>query len=208
MRTVSAQRKRLDPVGTRSAILDAATELFCQKGYDGTSMNEIAAKAGVTKSLLQYHFESKDNLWVQAIAAGFAGFLAHVDEFLANDPTPERLCDLMVARFRIFESNPEVIRMLTWVTMSEAPVPEIAVDRAAKLWKRVNELALNSNDGQKTLERMLVTLAAIDGWMLMRTAYSKIIRVDFAAQDANATFLNALMKMVWNVDLPQTGDQI
>lgn len=208
MRTVSSERKRLDPVGTRSAILDAATELFCQKGYDGTSMNDIAAKAGVTKSLLQYHFESKDNLWVQAIATGFADFLAHVDEFLASDPTPERLCELMVARFKVFEQHPEVIRMLTWMTMSNAPIPEFAVDRATKLWARVNELALNSKDAQKTLERLLVTLAAIDGWMLMRTAYSKIIRHDFSAPDTNAMFLNALMRMVWNVDLAQTGDSI
>jgi len=208
MRTVSSERRRLDPVGTRNAILEAATELFSRSGYDGTSMGDIATKAGVTKSLLQYHFESKDNLWTHVIASKLSDFLAHVDEFLASDPTPERLCELMVSRFQVFEQNPEAIRMLTWTAMSGAPVPEVAIDRAAKLWVRVNELALNSNDAQKTLERLLVTLAAIDGWMLMRTAYSNIIRLNLRTPETNSMFLKALMKMVWDVDLAQTGDSI
>ena len=37
-------------------------ELFTQKGYDGTSLREIAEKLGVTKAAIYYHFASKDDI--------------------------------------------------------------------------------------------------------------------------------------------------
>jgi TetR/AcrR family transcriptional regulator of autoinduction and epiphytic fitness len=48
---------------TRSAILDAAATCFGEKGFLGTSMDEIGQKAGVTKPTLYAHFESKEGLF-------------------------------------------------------------------------------------------------------------------------------------------------
>ena len=44
-------------------IIDAATEIFLQKGKDGARMQEIADKAGINKALLHYYFRSKDKLF-------------------------------------------------------------------------------------------------------------------------------------------------
>ena len=43
-------------------IVLAAGECFSKKGYTGTSTREIAEKAGVSKSLLHYHFQSKEHI--------------------------------------------------------------------------------------------------------------------------------------------------
>lgn len=43
-------------------ILEAADELFAEIGFDGTTTREIAARAGVNKALIHYHYESKDQL--------------------------------------------------------------------------------------------------------------------------------------------------
>src|SRR5215472_11229462 len=51
-----------DARATRDQILQAASELFYGEGIRSTSMDEIAAKAGVTKRTLYYHFPSKDDL--------------------------------------------------------------------------------------------------------------------------------------------------
>ena len=48
--------------GVREKILDAATRLFAEKGYHGTSMKEVAKLAGVNKALLFYYFNSKENM--------------------------------------------------------------------------------------------------------------------------------------------------
>ncbi|MGA9422026.1 MAG: TetR/AcrR family transcriptional regulator, partial [Rhodanobacteraceae bacterium] len=53
----------------RAAILDAAKELFPQRGFDGTSMDLIAAEAGVSKLTVYSHFHDKETLFVEAIRA-------------------------------------------------------------------------------------------------------------------------------------------
>jgi len=46
----------------RNEILDAADELFGQKGFDGTSTNEILEKVGIARGTLYYHFKSKEDI--------------------------------------------------------------------------------------------------------------------------------------------------
>jgi AcrR family transcriptional regulator len=47
---------------TRARILQVASELFIQQGYEGTSLREIADRLGITKAALYYHFRSKDEI--------------------------------------------------------------------------------------------------------------------------------------------------
>jgi len=46
----------------RNEILDAADELFTQKGFDGTSTNNILEKVGIARGTLYYHFKSKEDI--------------------------------------------------------------------------------------------------------------------------------------------------
>ncbi|MFW6085983.1 MAG: TetR/AcrR family transcriptional regulator, partial [Myxococcota bacterium] len=46
-------------------ILGAAEQCFCDLGYDGTSVRTIAQLAGVSKSLVLYHFQSKEQLYAE-----------------------------------------------------------------------------------------------------------------------------------------------
>jgi AcrR family transcriptional regulator len=48
---------------SRERILETATDLFADKGYSGTSVREIVAKAGVSKPVLYYYFQSKEGLF-------------------------------------------------------------------------------------------------------------------------------------------------
>ena len=48
---------------TEEKILDAATEVFLEKGMDGSRMQEIANNAGINKALLHYYFRSKEKLF-------------------------------------------------------------------------------------------------------------------------------------------------
>lgn len=62
-------------VGTRAAILEAATELFAARGVTTTSMDEIAEQAGIAKGSIYYNFSSKAAL-VEAIMKRSAEILA------------------------------------------------------------------------------------------------------------------------------------
>ncbi|HNX44392.1 MAG TPA: TetR/AcrR family transcriptional regulator [Bacteroidales bacterium] len=48
---------------TEEKIFDAATEVFLEKGLDGTRMQDIADRAGIHKSLLHYYYRTKDRLF-------------------------------------------------------------------------------------------------------------------------------------------------
>ena len=52
----------------RSAILEAATAAFLRQGYLGTSMDEIAASAGVSKQTVYKHFADKERLFIEIVA--------------------------------------------------------------------------------------------------------------------------------------------
>jgi len=65
----------------RSAVLAAATELFAERGYSGTSIADVAAAAGVAKPSVLYHFADKDDLWRACVAA----LWAEVDAFYSEN---------------------------------------------------------------------------------------------------------------------------
>ncbi|MBT2474658.1 TetR/AcrR family transcriptional regulator [Microbacterium sp. ISL-103] len=51
----------------RHEILDAALELFAQKGYDRTSVREIARQAGLSQAGLLHHFSTKEDLFLEVL---------------------------------------------------------------------------------------------------------------------------------------------
>lgn len=50
---------------SRHAILKAAIEAFSTKGFDGTSIRDVALAAKVNHAIIRYHFGSKDDLWLE-----------------------------------------------------------------------------------------------------------------------------------------------
>ena len=57
---------------TRQKLVDAAKVLFAQKGFDGTTVKDIADEAGVNVSLVSYHFDGKAGLY-KVVMERFAG---------------------------------------------------------------------------------------------------------------------------------------
>lgn len=55
---------------TRQRLLDAATEVFLEKGYEGTRVAEVARRAGLTTGAIYGNFGSKADLLTEALAAG------------------------------------------------------------------------------------------------------------------------------------------
>ena len=52
---------------TRRAIIDAAIQVFARHGFDGASFRDITDLCGIRRSLILYHFQSKEELWTVAI---------------------------------------------------------------------------------------------------------------------------------------------
>jgi len=76
---------------TRNAILDAAAEVFDQRGFSGASLSDILTKAGVTKGALYFHFSSKEELAKEIIEEQWAIDLPYVDY---SNPGLQMLIDM------------------------------------------------------------------------------------------------------------------
>lgn len=63
----ATNKRELQKARTRQAILDAAIESFSRLGFDGTNFREITRQSGADRSLILYHFKSKENLWKSAV---------------------------------------------------------------------------------------------------------------------------------------------
>lgn len=66
----------------REALLDAAAAMFAAKGYDGTSIRDIAGAVGMLPGSLYYHFKSKEELLLAVYRKGVARFEAAIDQAL------------------------------------------------------------------------------------------------------------------------------
>jgi TetR/AcrR family transcriptional regulator len=58
-----SERRQRDKQQTISDVLEAATQLFSEKGLHGTSIRDIEKASGVSKGLIMHHFETKENLY-------------------------------------------------------------------------------------------------------------------------------------------------
>jgi AcrR family transcriptional regulator len=56
----------------RARLIDAAIKLFAEKGYEGTSVRDLATAAGVNVAAVSYHFGSKDALYTEALRSCLA----------------------------------------------------------------------------------------------------------------------------------------
>lgn len=117
---------------TRSRILDAALDLFSELSFDGATTREIAARAGVTQPLLNYHFSSKDELWSAAVDRVFAS----LNEAMATRSQGLRgVDDLTVAKLLIREfvtfsaAHPQLHRVITQECKTDGPRMDWLVER-------------------------------------------------------------------------------
>ncbi len=117
---------------TRERVLAAALDLFSELSFDGATTREIAARAGVTQPLLNYHFSSKDELWQAAVD----GLFAELNEVLATRALGLRGVDelvagkLLVREFIYFSaSHPQLHRIITQECKKDGPRMDWLVDR-------------------------------------------------------------------------------
>lgn len=104
-----------DASGKVQHILIQAAELFISKGYDATSMRDIAQRAGVSKSLLYHHFTDKYEIFLEVTSSSGLGLNETVTAAVEKGDTPsEKLKIFMMSTAEFFEAN-----RLSWIAASQ-----------------------------------------------------------------------------------------
>lgn len=90
----------------KNEILDAANELFGQKGFDGTSTGDILDKVGIARGTLYYHFKSKADI-MDALIERFSSRMLRTAKEIASDksvPVVERIIGVVIS-LNVSDSN-------------------------------------------------------------------------------------------------------
>ncbi len=112
---------------TRSAILDAARELFARHGYKGASVRSITGLAGANLGAVAYHFGSKQGLFEAVTATVARAARERVVAAAEASGTPLRRIEAVVrAFFEHLYDNPGVPQLVIHTMVSGGPVPETA----------------------------------------------------------------------------------
>jgi len=165
---------------TRAAILAAALKLFTRKGYENTSIDELALSAGIGKGTVYTYFQSKSDIFL----AFCEDQLEFVYRELAEKSDPAapligKLLTLFMGEFRFIRQNREFGRIL----MRETVFPkELTVERSGELDnKYINLLvpmfrkAQEKGELRTDLELILVAghfyalyIMSVSGWYMGR----------------------------------------
>ncbi|HTQ45275.1 MAG TPA: TetR/AcrR family transcriptional regulator [Polyangiaceae bacterium] len=111
------------PKPRKEEILDVATRHFAERGYEGTSMNDVAEAVGVRKASLFYHFETKEALYeavIDRLIATIATPLGAAYE--AEGTWEERLVNAADTVTSVLAAHPYAARLLLREAMDWGPI--------------------------------------------------------------------------------------
>lgn len=124
-------RPRGRPGHDRDAVLRRAIDLFIDRGYDATSIGDLSAELGVTKSAIYHHFPSKESLLSAALDEALDGLSRAVAEAVTSrdgESAHERLRRTVAASVRILITHQPAVTLLLRVR-GNSPTEQAALAR-------------------------------------------------------------------------------
>ncbi len=179
------QRRAQELAGRRADLLDAALEVFAEKGFDGAQISEIASLAEVSLASLYSMFKGKEELYQAVTWRAAEAIRESVVSKVGGIPNPrERLLALIDSLFAAFDEQRAAMRIYTWGTQSVPwrmhhpteggdPIKEIYETFIADLKKIASEL--KSDGALRDIDETVFALAFAGA---INTTALQLIRMD------------------------------
>lgn len=115
---------------TAERILDAAEDLFAEKGYAATSLGDVADRVGIRSPSLYNHFRNKEALYQAVLDRLIGEFSLPLREIAASDdPDRDLVLQWLETIVRMHHANPNLARLLQHAALSGGPHTNELIDR-------------------------------------------------------------------------------
>lgn len=116
-------QRKLKGEASRERILDAALNLFSERGYAATGVHEIARSAGIEKAALYWHFGSKAGLLAAVLDRMDAEFIEKIYKRVTQSAGPDERLDLFVNGLkRLVAERSHLVRLTLGVVLERSAV--------------------------------------------------------------------------------------
>ncbi len=168
-------RQRLSAEERRGLLLDAGAELFAERAYDDVLMDDVSARAGVSRALLYRHFPGKRELFAGVYARAAERLLAAspVDPAL---PLPDQVRAGLDAHLDWFEANRRTVLAANRTLAGDPTVQAIIGDELTVLRERL-VAALDATGQQREL-----LSSVLMSWLV----FVRLVTVDWLASGAGS----------------------
>jgi AcrR family transcriptional regulator len=147
---------------TAERILDAAEDLFAEKGYSATSLGDVADRVGIRSPSLYNHFRNKEALYAAVLERLLDDFSLPV-EALGEEPlSQDRILLWLEAIVRQHHANPNLARLLQHAALSGGPHTNELIDR---LFRPMFQSASDVGVGEEGLSQLQA--AGLQPWAVM-----------------------------------------
>lgn len=107
---------------TEQQIITAAKQVFIEKGFEETSMSDIAARAGINRPGLHYYFRTKEKMFEAVFADLIDSFVPAIHKTLLQDkPILERVAEMIDIYFALFRKEPRFSMFMLREVQRDAP---------------------------------------------------------------------------------------
>ena len=120
-KTPPARRKRADGELSRERILDAATEIAAERGYEGTSIGAVSKKCGLPASSIYWHFKDKDDLIAAVIERSFGTWVDAASKIPQDAGNEERLIGVGAQTAKALLDSPDFLRLGLMLALERRP---------------------------------------------------------------------------------------
>ena len=114
---------------TAERILDAAEDLFAEKGYSATSLGDVADRVGIRSPSLYNHFRNKEALYSAVLERLLDAFTAPLAELNQSEITKEQIFQWLETIVRMHHERPNLARLLQHAALSGGPQTNALIDR-------------------------------------------------------------------------------
>jgi len=157
-------------MGTRERVLDAALTSFGGRGYEATSLDQVAAELGIRKQTILYYYPSKSELLDAVIDVSSAALSETLEAALADaGPGWDRVEAIIRSVFRLALRRPELLGLLREVSRLGPPAATRLTESLDPLVKRAREFL----EAEMAAGHMRTT----DARLLLLSVYSTVLGV-------------------------------